>query len=337
MPRLADNAIGSDCLADPGRELHYAVMQTGPTMMADGAGRCTLLAMLVLAAGASCRTVLVEPPPSGTDMVLVLSHALPEGESLFVYMHTRDGAARRAFSIAPDFNPMPHETRCDALMVADTEIRGPILVKFTPDAWVPGTNDADSLECVFELNIMENTVTGRYSYIRDGDEHVGDVVGSTIRACSIADATAIDLHMENARPEKDASLTDANAWHRRGLAQVRLLNGRQKGSARLVNDHHVYGWSAPARSLRLTPDPPALTATMTAAVDGDRFDYALTGLHIADKVAGRFRVSRAGDDVCEGAFIGTLDIGRPPPPELELHPDPDGPPHDVPTGREVRP
>ncbi|MFC1462091.1 hypothetical protein ACFLQU_00655 [Verrucomicrobiota bacterium] len=307
----------------------------------------TVQAILVAAALAvtSISCVTSPPPaPKGTDMVLVLSNALRERESVFVYMHIRDRAAKKAFSLAPDFNPMPHDTLCDALMVAEKEIMGPILVKFTPDAWVPGTNDTDSMEYMLELKLIGNTVTGRYECIRNKYKHKGDVLGSMLPSHSLAESKTLSLHMENARPERDASLTDTNAWHRRGLAELVLARGKQRGRAVLSNSHRTYGWSAIMKSFRIIPTPPALTATMTAKFDSGAYNYTFTGLHIADKMAGRFKVRRGGKDICEGAFIGTLDTGKPPPPEPQPVLGPDGlpldghhpPPHRPPPRRGAR-
>ena len=270
-------------------------------------------------------------------MVLVLSNALLERESLFVYMHIEDRMARKAFSLAPDFNPMPHETLCDALMVAPDEIMGPILVKWTPDAWVPTTNDTDSMEYMLALKVNGHTVTGNYECIRKKYKHKGKVEGSLLPSPNIADANKLSLHMENALPQANASLTDTNAWRRRGLAEVQLENARQEAPALLSNEHRKYGWSAVMRSLRFEPEPPALTATMKAKFESGTFDYTFTGLHIADKMAGRIKVRRGKEEICNGVFIGTLDTGKPPPPHQPmLGPDGLPVPH-VPPGHEHPP
>ena len=76
------------------------------------------------------------------------------------------------------------------------------------------------------------------------------------------------------------------------------------------------------KSLRFKPTPPALTATMKAKFESGTFTYTFTGLHIADKMAGKFKVQRGRKEICDGVFIGTLDTGKPPPPnEPVLGPD----------------
>ena len=284
--------------------------------------RPTVQVILVPAAFAvtSISCVATPPPaPKGTDVVLVLSNALLEQESLFVYMHIEDRMARKAFSLAPDFNPMPHETLCDALMVAPDRIVGPILVKWTPDAWVPTTNDTDSIEYMLDLKPDGNCTTGRYECIRQHKyKHKGTLEGSTIKARSLLSATRLSLHMENAFPVQDAVLTDTNAWRRRGLMEVRLDRGCQKGAAPLVNSHHKHGWTALAKSLRFRSTPPAFTATMKARFDSGWYRYEFSGLHIADRIAGTFKVKRGDHTICDGVFKGTLDAGKPPAPASQL-------------------
>jgi hypothetical protein len=125
--------------------------------------------------------------------------------------------------------------------------------------------------------------------------------------------------MENAFPAEGASLTETNAWRRRGLMAVRLEHGRQKGPALLASSHRREGWTAPVKALRFTPSQPAFTATMKARFDSGWFNYEFSGLHICDRIAGKFKIKRRGRVVCEGVFTGALDVGKPIPPGYRLN------------------
>ena len=265
-------------------------------------------AAMLLPAIVSCRST---PPPaprpaSGTDVILELHNALPEKETVTVFIHVRNHVPTCAFALAPDYNTMPHVVLADAAIVESERMVGPILVTYSPDAWEPTNQLAWTAEYELELEGRERSYAGAHRQMTRGKRGGAIAIARSFPASSVPPEATLTLRIENALPIPDASLIDTNTWRRRAWITLPLVGGRQRGAAAMVNRAPEHGWSAPVRKLRLHARGPHLSASLTSVFDGQTYRYELEGLLIAGRMAGSVAVSRGEEAICRGVFEGSI-------------------------------